>query len=70
MGLGGATDSSYLNGHDYTYEGARCGRIIEMLMESKCMDPIIFFDELDKIGRTSKGREISNLLCHNRSFAK
>ena len=64
MGLGGATDSAYLNGHDYTYEGAKCGRIVEMLMESKCMDPIIFFDELDKISETSRGREISNLLCH------
>ncbi len=64
MGLGGATDSAYLNGHDYTYEGAKCGRIVEMLMETKCMDPIIFFDELDKISETSKGKEISNMLCH------
>ena len=64
MALGGAQDSSFLQGHDYTYEGAKCGRLVEILMESKCMDPIIFFDELDKLSETPKGQEISNLLCH------
>ena len=33
-------------------------------MESKCMNPIIYFDELDKLSDTAKGKEISNLLCH------
>ena len=64
LALGGAQDSSFLQGHDYTYEGAKCGRIVEMLIESKCMDPIIYFDELDKLSNTPKGEEISNLLCH------
>jgi len=62
--LGGATDISNLEGHSYTYEGAVWGRIVEMLMESKVMNPVIFFDELDKISNTSKGEEIKGLLTH------
>jgi ATP-dependent Lon protease len=62
--LGGATDISNLEGHSYTYEGAIWGRIIEMLMESKVMNPVIFFDELDKISDTAKGNEITGLLTH------
>jgi len=62
--LGGATDVSNLEGHSYTYEGANWGRIAEMLMQSKVMNPIIFFDELDKISDTPKGNEITGLLTH------
>ncbi len=62
--LGGATDACHLEGHSYTYEGATWGRIVEMLMESKVMNPIIFFDELDKISDTAKGQEISSILTH------
>jgi ATP-dependent Lon protease len=62
--LGGATDISNLEGHSYTYEGAIWGRMVEMLMESKVMNPVIFFDELDKISDTPKGAEISGLLTH------
>ena len=29
VALGGAQDSSFLQGHDYTYEGAKCGKIVE-----------------------------------------
>ena len=62
--LGGETDASNLEGHSYTYEGAHWGRIVEMLMESKVMNPVIFFDELDKIGNSQKGNEINGLLTH------
>ena len=62
--LGGASDITSLEGHSYTYEGASWGRIVEMLMESKVMNPIIFFDELDKISSTSRGNEINGLLIH------
>ena len=33
-------------------------------MNSRCMNPIIFMDELDKISKTEKGEELSNLLIH------
>ena len=62
--LGGMQDSSYLIGHEVTYEGSKCGRIVEILTETNCMNPVIFFDELDKVSETPKGDEIMNLLCH------
>ena len=64
ISLGGATDSSFLEGHDYTYEGSSCGRIIDILIQTKCMNPIIYFDELDKVSDTPKGEEIINILMH------
>ena len=64
VALGGMQNSEFLLGHDYTYEGSRPGRIVEILQECKTMDPIIYFDELDKLSDSPKGDEISNLLCH------
>ncbi len=64
ISLGGATDSSFLEGHSYTYEGSIYGRIVNGLITAKCMDPIIYFDELDKISKTHKGDEITNILVH------
>ena len=62
--LGGASDASFLDGHSYTYEGSRYGKIVECLIKSKCMNPIFYFDELDKVSKTAKGEEITNLLIH------
>ena len=62
--LGGALDGTILEGHSYTYVGAKPGRLVEFLQESKCMNPIIYFDELDKVSETDKGREIINILIH------
>ena len=64
ISLGGASDISTLMGHSYTYEGAVPGRLVECLTTSKVMDPVIFFDELDKLSDTQKGEEIANCLIH------
>lgn len=64
ISLGGATDSSFLDGHSYTYEGSIYGRIAQALIDAKCMNPIIYFDELDKVSRCHKGDEIINMLIH------
>ena len=64
VALGGATDASFLEGHSYTYEGSTHGRIAEMLIKAQCMNPILYFDELDKISDTRKGEEIVNVLTH------
>lgn len=64
IALGGATDSSFLEGHGYTYEGSTWGRIVQILVESKCMNPVIYFDELDKISETPRGEEIAGILTH------
>ncbi len=64
ISLGGATDSSFLEGHSYTYEGSIYGKIANALITTKCMNPIIYFDELDKLSSSHKGDEINNLLIH------
>jgi ATP-dependent Lon protease len=64
IALGGATDSSVLEGHSYTYEGSIWGKIVQILVDSKCMNPIIYFDELDKVSDTPKGEEIIGILTH------
>jgi ATP-dependent Lon protease len=64
IALGGATDSCFLEGHSYTYEGSVWGKIVQILIDSKCMNPVIYFDELDKISDTPKGEEIAGILTH------
>ena len=41
-----------------------CGRIISILKETKCMNPVIYFDEVDKISQTHHGKEIVGILTH------
>ena len=62
--LGGINDSAYLTGHSFTYEGAIHGKIVDALMKAGCMNPIIYFDELDKVSDSSRGEEIINTLIH------
>lgn len=62
--LGGASDVSYLEGSSYTYVGSTYGKIIESLLLCKSNNPIIYFDELDKVSESAKGNEIINVLIH------
>ena len=62
--LGGSANASSLVGHGYTYLGSTWGRIADILMDSECMNPILLFDELDKISNTESGREIIGILTH------
>ena len=64
IALGGSSNGSTLSGHNYTYVGSTWGRIVDILVETKCMNPIIFIDELDKISRTENGKEIIGILTH------
>lgn len=64
ISLGGAQDRTTLSGSNYVYEGSSCGKIIQSLNQSRCMNPIFYFDELDKVSETDKGNEIINLLVH------
>jgi ATP-dependent Lon protease len=70
ISLGGMSDVAVLNGHDFTYEGSQCGRICAMIKEAGVMNPIIYFDELDKVSATSKGDDIYNFLCHLTDFSQ
>ena len=62
--LGGISDSSYLKGHLYTYEGSTYGKIVDEIIKARVMNPIFFFDELDKISASRYGEEITNTLIH------
>lgn len=64
IALGGSSNGSTLEGHSYTYVGSTWGRIVDVLMETKCMNPIIFIDELDKVSKTENGKEIIGILTH------
>jgi len=64
IALGGGGDASFLEGHSYTYEGSTWGKIVQILIDSKCMNPVIYFDELDKVSDTARGQEIIGILTH------
>lgn len=64
INLSGSQDVSYLEGHSFTYQGSKYGKIAHTLIKHKSMNPIIFFDEVDKISKTEKGLELENLLIN------
>lgn len=61
--LGGVNDGSLLNGHHVVYEGASFGKIAEILINTQTMNPVIFFDELDKVSKKFD-TEIESILTH------
>jgi ATP-dependent Lon protease len=62
--MGGDSNGSTLHGHNYTYVGSTWGSIVQILIDKKCMNPIIFIDEVDKISKTEHGKEIVGILTH------
>ena len=64
IAIGGSSNGTTLEGHNYTYVGSQWGKIVDILMDTKCMNPIIFIDEIDKVSRTESGKEIISILTH------
>jgi endopeptidase La len=64
IAMGGSSNGSTFEGHNYTYVGSTWGKIVDILIEKKCMNPIIFIDELDKVSKTEHGKEIIGILTH------
>lgn len=64
IALGGMSDASTLTGHGFTYENATMGALAECLSTAGVSDPVILFDELDKVSCSAKGEEIINTLVH------
>ena len=64
IALGGSSNGSLLEGHGYTYMNSTWGKIADILMETKCMNPIIYIDELDKVSKTENGKEIIGIFTH------
>ena len=62
--MGGTSNGSSLEGHGYTYQGSTWGKLVDILMDSECMNPIIYIDELDKISNTENGKELIGILTH------
>jgi ATP-dependent Lon protease len=60
--LGGAGDGSYLVGHSSTYVDSVHGKIVQSLIDCKSMNPVFFFDEVDKL--SDKNNEIESILTH------
>lgn len=64
ISLGGITDGTFLDGFDFCYKNSKWGIIVDTLIKAKSLNPIIFFDELDKVSEMTHGDEIINKLIH------
>jgi ATP-dependent Lon protease len=62
ISLGGLSDSSELTGHRRTYLGASPGKIMQGLSKCGTANPVILFDEVDKIVKDYHGDPSAILL--------
>jgi ATP-dependent Lon protease len=56
--LGGVKDSAFLQGHGYVYVESGPGKILQNVIDSKISNPILYFDELDKVSKSEYGKDI------------
>lgn len=64
ISLGGIKDSSFFLGHSYVYVESGPGKILQNIIDSNICNPIIYFDELDKVSGTESGADIYSVLTY------
>jgi len=64
ISLGGVKDVSFFLGHGYVYVESGPGKIIQNIIDAKVSNPILYFDELDKVSESPNGKDIHAFLSY------